>query len=49
MVSFDKNRVFQYDTKHSNYFLSHYTNQLLHAVGNDSIVRGLGITPTINP
>lgn len=44
-----KNRVFQYDTKHSNYFLSRYTNQILNAVGDDSIVRGLEISPEVNP
>ena len=43
-----KNRVFQYDTKHSNLFLSHYVNQILNAVGDDSIVRGLEISPEIN-
>ena len=43
-----KNRVFQYDTKHSNMVLSHYVNQVLTAVGNDVIVRGLEITPYIN-
>lgn len=43
-----KNRVFQYDTAHSNLFLSQYTNQILNAVGNDVIVRGLAVTPTIN-
>ena len=44
-----KNRVFQYDTKHSNLFLSRYTNQILNAVGDDSIVRGLEISPEVNP
>ena len=44
-----KNRVFQYDTNHSNYFLSRYTNQILNAVGDDSIVRGLEISPEVNP
>ena len=43
-----KNRVFQYDTKHSNLFLSRYTNQILNAVGDDSIIRGLEITPEID-
>ena len=43
-----KNRVFQYDTKHSNLFLSHYTNQILNAVGDDSIVRGLEVSPKVN-
>lgn len=43
-----KNRVFQYDTKHSNLFLSQYTNQILQAVGNDVIVRGVDVTPFID-
>ena len=43
-----KNRVFQYDTKHSNYFLSHYVNQILNAVGDDSIIRGLEVAAEIN-
>ena len=43
-----KNRTFQYDTKHSNLFLSRYTNQILNAVGDDSIVRGLEVTPELN-
>lgn len=30
-----KNRVFQYDTKHSNLFLSQYVNQVLNAVGEN--------------
>ena len=40
--------MFQYDTKHSNLFLSHYTNQILNAVGDDSIVRGLEVVPSLN-
>ena len=43
-----KNRCFQYDTKHSNVFLSHYVNQILNAVGDDSIVRGLEVAPKVN-
>ena len=43
-----KNRVFQYDTKHSNYFLSHYVNQILNAVGDDSIIRGMGVSASID-
>ena len=43
-----KNRAFQYDTKHSNLFLSHYTNQILNVVGDDSIVRGLEVSPEVN-
>lgn len=43
-----KNRTYQYDTKHSNLFLAQYVNQILNAVGNDVIVRGLEITPIIN-
>lgn len=43
-----KNRVFQYDTKHSNYFLSQYANGILNAIGNDVIIRGLKITPEID-
>ena len=43
-----KNRVFQYDSKHSNLFLSQYVNQILNVVGNDCIVRGLEITPVLN-
>jgi len=43
-----KNRVFQYDTKHSNLFLAHYTNNILRSVGSDVIVRGLTVTAGIN-
>lgn len=43
-----KNRLYQYDNKHSNLFLSRYVNNILRAVGNDVIVRGLQVTPTIN-
>lgn len=43
-----KNRTYQYDNKHSNLFLSQYVNNILRAIGNDLIVRGLEIKPTIN-
>lgn len=43
-----KNRVFQYDTKHSNLFLSQYANGILNAVGNDTVVRGLVVTAEID-
>lgn len=43
-----KNRTFQYDTKHSNLFMAQYVNQILNAVGNDVIVRGLEVSYTLN-
>lgn len=43
-----KNRTFQYDTKYSNLYLSKYVNNILRAVGNDVIIRGLEVTPSIN-
>ena len=43
-----KNRTYSYDNKHSNVFLSRYVNNILRTVGNDVIVRGLHIKPTIN-
>lgn len=44
-----KNRSYQYDTKQSNYFMAQYVNQVLNAVGNDCIVRGLDISAKIDP
>ena len=43
-----KNRTYQYDNKHSNLFLSQYVNNILRAVGNDIIIRGLEVIPSIN-
>lgn len=38
-----KNRTFQYDNEYSNLYLSQYVNNILRAVGNDVIVRGLQV------